>query len=370
MPSFYQDELFQALVATRRLDVRVIYDHPLTADRHELGWTEHCSGYDLQILSPPAKLLQALRVVRNDHGRLHVINGIWAEPVFAAVAIALGISRGRFAIYAEAPDETEPRSRMKRYARYALGQWIAHRAVGMLAVSHYAADFYRALGFVADQIYPFGYFRNTTFSPTMTRSRAALDIVFVGRFVHRKGTDILLEAMLPVFEEFPTLRLSMIGDGPEFDNLTTIARDAGVHDRVVFEGVLSARQMHSRLTCSDLLVLPSRWDGWGLVVNEALCAGIPVIVSDRCGAADLVRNGVNGYVFCSENVRDLRRCIRLALSNNRAPLRRNAAETGSALALPVIAEYVTRCLEHMAGMRPNRPTPPWSTVLSNLEAGR
>ena len=53
-------------------------------------------------------------------------------------------------------------------------------------------------------------------------------------------------------------------------------------------------------------MLPSRFDGWGAVVNEALMVGTPVICSDRCGASDLIENGRNGYVFEAGNARALR----------------------------------------------------------------
>ena len=50
------------------------------------------------------------------------------------------------------------------------------------------------------------------------------------------------------------------------------------------------------MAAADVLVLPSRFDGWGAVVNEALMVGTPVICSDRCGASDVIENGRNGYV--------------------------------------------------------------------------
>ena len=64
--------------------------------------------------------------------------------------------------------------------------------------------------------------------------------------------------------------------------------------------------MQACIAAADLLALPSRWDGWGLVVNEALAVGVPVIASNACGASDLIRQDVNGYVFTSEDAASLR----------------------------------------------------------------
>jgi glycosyltransferase involved in cell wall biosynthesis len=57
-------------------------------------------------------------------------------------------------------------------------------------------------------------------------------------------------------------------------------------------------------------VLPSRFDGWGAVVNEALMVGTPVICSNRCGASDVIENGRNGYVFEAGSARALRERLR------------------------------------------------------------
>ena len=69
----------------------------------------------------------------------------------------------------------------------------------------------------------------------------------------------------------------------------------------------------------DVFVLPSKGPGetWGLAVNEAMACGKPVIVSDKCGCAnDLVENGINGYIFQSENQSELLSAMSLSLSAN------------------------------------------------------
>src|ERR1035441_9791868 len=81
MPSFYQDDMFRELAA--KLDLRVVYDHALTADRRRLGWGALCSGYEFRVLETNQKLQDAIRIARLERDRIHVINGIWAEPAFA-----------------------------------------------------------------------------------------------------------------------------------------------------------------------------------------------------------------------------------------------------------------------------------------------
>jgi glycosyltransferase involved in cell wall biosynthesis len=364
MPSFYQDDLFRALAD--KVDLRVVYDHALTPDRRQLGWAVESSGYQFRVLDSSRKLREAVYIAFSERDRVHVVNGIWAESAFAVAALVLGMAHARFAIYAEAPNDLISRSVPRRVLRSAFGGWVARRACGLLAVSHFAADYYEGLGFTARQLYPFGYFRKSPAAPAVNSSEDVLDIVFAGQLVHRKGIDVLIEAAGPVLKENPSVRLSLIGAGPDRERIAANLLVAGISDRVMLEGVFSSAQMHERLARADLLVLPSRWDGWGLVINEAFAAGIPVIASDRCGAADLICHGVNGYVFRSEDVSDLRSCLRAFLGAARKQMRAAAVQTSSTLRIPIVADYLVACLEHMSGHRPERPTAPWENVVADL----
>jgi glycosyltransferase involved in cell wall biosynthesis len=194
-------------------------------------------------------------------------------------------------------------------------------------------------------------------------------VIFVGQLIPRKGVDLLLEAIRPLFGEQPNLFLSVIGDGSESRSLQASARALGIAARVNFEGTISSNKIQSRLASSDVLVLPSRWDGWGMVVNEALSAGVPVIASDRCGAADLVQEGVNGYVFRSEDVEDLRGCLhRFLKDEDGRGMRAAAASTGRAVSAESAAPYLIECLKHMTGASSTRPIPPWTLATASQDA--
>jgi glycosyltransferase involved in cell wall biosynthesis len=374
MPTHHQEGLFRALAL--RTDLRVVYDHALTAERRQMGWDVACSGYEFRLLHPKRKVREATAIAWAERDRLHVINGIWAEPAFAAALIVLAASGARFAIYAEAPTDRKflgvehRRSPARRVLRSAFGRWVANRATGLLAVSHLASNYYSELGFRARQLYPFGYFRDLPLPSSRDHRTDILDVVFVGRLDYGKGVDILLEAIRPLMSDDRSLRVTLIGEGPDANRIAGVVGANRMADRIVLQGVLPSGQIHQRLVQADLLVLPSRGDGWGMVINEAFAAGIPVIASDRCGAADLICHGVNGYVFRSEGVDDLRSCLRAFLSADRKQMRAAAAQTGSALRIPVVADYLVACLEHMSGHRAERPTAPWEDVVADLRCGR
>lgn len=364
MPSFHQDGLFNALVESGEVELRVVFARETALDRLQLGWKDEERNYSHRFLSRNFVLWDALRIAWSERDRLHIVNGIGAEPSFAVALFALALARSRFAVYAEAFDPRPRAAGMRDLLRDSFGSWIAKRALGMLAISHFAEQFYTHLGFARECVYPFGYFQThnvQTESPARLQAGERIEVIFVGQLIPRKGVDLLLEAMRPLFEDYPDLRLSVIGSGSEAQALQAAAHSFGIADRVTFEGTVSSDMIQSRIAVADALVLPSRWDGWGMVVNEALLAGVPVIVSDRCGAADLIQHGVNGFVFRSEDVDGLRQCLRRFLDkvDDRLTMRSAAAAIGQAVSSETAAPYLIECLKHMTGESNVRPTPPW-----------
>lgn len=364
MPSFYQDDLFRALVATGEVDLRVVFARGLAEERKRLGWGSELGDYPYQWLPPGRRgIAEVVRTARAHRDRVHIINGIWAEPAFAVAFVALSRSGSPFAVYTEAPEPSLRRGPARRLLRYSLGRWVARRASGIFAISHFAEEYYRGLGFREETIYPFGYFRSHAVGsarPEPVGGDGMCEVLFVGQLTHRKGVDLLIEALRPLVATVPGLRLSLIGDGPDRSGLRTLAEEAGLGDHVRFEGVLPHRRILERLETADLLVLPSRWDGWGLVVNEALAAGVPVISSDRCGASDLIREGANGYVFRGGDAADLRRKLSqfLGAGDRRGAMREEARRTGRAVSAESAATYLVECIKTMSGPKP-KPRPPW-----------
>jgi glycosyltransferase involved in cell wall biosynthesis len=123
-------------------------------------------------------------------------------------------------------------------------------------------------------------------------------VLFVGRLVEAyKGVATLVEACALLAERGTACTLLVAGDGPDADSYASLADRLGL-DSVRFLGTLGHAQLCEYYATADVLVLPSRSEPWGFVVNEAMEFGLPIVASDRVGAAaDLVRSGENGYVF-------------------------------------------------------------------------
>lgn len=130
--------------------------------------------------------------------------------------------------------------------------------------------------------------------------------VYVGRLAPEKGLDTLLMAFHQVRTKMPSAVLQLVGSGPLDDELRRQSDALGLGDGVTFLGSMAPDalgEIYGRATC---LVLPSRSEPWGLVVNEALHYGCPVVVSDRCGCVpELVVEGRTGFTFMTDDVDDL-----------------------------------------------------------------
>jgi glycosyltransferase involved in cell wall biosynthesis len=107
-------------------------------------------------------------------------------------------------------------------------------------------------------------------------------VLFVGRLIQRKGLDVLLRAIAGV--ERRPVRLVVIGDGPERDALQALASELGLDDRVQWLGRRSNTEARLWMAQALALLVPSEFEQWGLVVNEAWMAPTLVLGSDTVGA--------------------------------------------------------------------------------------
>jgi glycosyltransferase involved in cell wall biosynthesis len=122
--------------------------------------------------------------------------------------------------------------------------------------------------------------------------------LYVGRLAEEKNVSLLLMSWLDYRKSGGTWPLVLVGDGPEAAALkATVARSPYAAD-VLFPGLKASRDLLPFYAFAGCFVLPSTREPWGLVVNEAMAAGLPVLVSSRCGCVpELVSEGVNGYLF-------------------------------------------------------------------------
>lgn len=147
-------------------------------------------------------------------------------------------------------------------------------------------------------------------------------VLYVGRFDPKKGMDDLLQ-ITPVLEQ--NTGIYFVGGEPTEAHLS-FCEAHGLHN-VHFVGFKKKEALEAYYRASDLLVLPTKSDVWGLVINEAMAQGLPVITTDRCVAGlELVENGVNGYIVPVDDNEALTRAVRSALEQDYRRMGRSSLE--------------------------------------------
>ncbi|MGB3904053.1 MAG: glycosyltransferase family 4 protein [Anaerolineae bacterium] len=149
-------------------------------------------------------------------------------------------------------------------------------------------------------------------------------ILYTGQLIERKGLRYLIEAYGLLRGERPDVSLLVVGYGPQEKELKELCAEQGTED-VHFIGHLDVNEIPRYYGISDLYVLPSTEEVWGLVVNEAMACSLPVITTQRVGAsADLVEDGVNGFVVREADARQLFEAMKRSVQD--AELRRRMAD--------------------------------------------
>ncbi len=121
--------------------------------------------------------------------------------------------------------------------------------------------------------------------------------LFVGMNFEVKGLELILKGMADLFthgDRNPDLKLLVVGKGGR-ERYVAMIHELGIMNRVVFAGV--SEEIEKYYLASDMFVMPSRFDTFGIAVLEAMMAGLPVIITQRVGARDLVSSGVQGFVL-------------------------------------------------------------------------
>ena len=125
-------------------------------------------------------------------------------------------------------------------------------------------------------------------------------ILFVGRLAPEKNISLLISAYNQLKKKHPEAALIIVGDGPKAKDLKAQVRELSITD-VLFSGYIGFPELMKYYKMADVFVLPSVYEPWGLVVNEALAFGLPVVISDKVGCgSDLVKNSENGFVFSDD----------------------------------------------------------------------
>ena len=293
IPSPYQVELFNEIAAQKTLDLSVAYVR--RSDPCRL-WQPAQAEFDSRSIGDSHDAFSAATqlAVKADVAVFNYYNNPLAETLIQCRA-----ETGKpWCFWGERPGLRKPKFAGRLFRQWKLKMLRRSHApiwgIGEFAVQQYKDEFgqdrsYKNVPYYSDLD------RFAPVSVRRDRDSARRVFLFCGSLSRRKGVDLVARAFVRLVRDVPNVQLRIVGDGELRESLRRTLKP--VSERVEFTGFTPWDQLPMVYSDADVLCVPSRYDGWGLVVPEGLASGLPVIASDRMGAAlDLIKPGVNGWL--------------------------------------------------------------------------
>lgn len=348
------------LLDDERVDeIVVVADETVSGARKEMGWSvaqydglDRCKVY----VHPHDKIIENLFDDRQSDSQ-HLFSGIRMDRfVFKCLQVSLAyhIKRG---IITERPNTYDFKHNIpnaKPYWLHRLRFWVQDRKYAkqiqtVFAMGNEAVKFFQSLG-MDWNVYPFCYCTQPSESiDSKTVQDSVLpQYLFCGSLSYRKSPNLIVKGFSRVDASLYG-GVKLIGDGPLFQSLDKEIKENNLEEKIHLLGTKSQTEVPLFMQRADIFILPSIYDGWGAVVNEALQAGCYVICSDAAGASDLILNDERlGSVFHRGNVKQLAEAMSwcnehiLEIRSNR-DFRMQWAEDH--ISGKAVAKYMIDCLE-------------------------
>ncbi len=198
-----------------------------------------------------------------------------------------------------------------------------------------------------------------TFRQAMVkRGNGKLRFIYVGRLATEKNLPVLIQAFAAVSAAAPDkdVELLLLGEGPERSSLEALVSRLDQRKYIHFAGGVAWYDVPDYLAKSDVLVLPSLSEPWGLVVNEAMICEMPVIVSAKCGCVpDLVKHGSNGFIFDPEDQNTLTGALKFFVMNPEkvTPMGQASAALVKRFSASEVASEMVTCYRDLHKARQN-----------------
>lgn len=147
------------------------------------------------------------------------------------------------------------------------------------------------------------------------RMEGGPEILYVGWLIRRKGVELIIAAVSELIERFPSLRLRLVGDGPQRQALERLVAQHGLTEHVVFEGVVPSTKVIDYYARADLFVSMSYSESFGQSLIEAMATGLPVISALNVGSREIVEDSVTGFLVEAGDTAGLVARLRLLLDH-------------------------------------------------------
>jgi glycosyltransferase involved in cell wall biosynthesis len=305
-PGLNQVDFFDALYKREEIELTLIY-----CDRQNPKW----QGSDGSPIRHKHKFLRKVRLIPERIGSIYIYRGILKEvaqhdfdlfvvsgglfPTMLSAMACCNALRIPYTFWGEMIDRAPTRLKIatKTVAIYPL----LRRAQAVMTMGEQARTSYRSIGVPSEKLFELPY--SCDLRPYLAlnnRSRLRANryrIVTVSRLIALKRVDLIIQAFLLLATQYPAWDLVIYGSGPLGSQLIKQVPDS-LANRIVFGGFLKKEDQPKEYQNAHIFAIASDQDGWGMVVPEAMAAGLPVIATNGVQSAQvMIEDGINGYLI-------------------------------------------------------------------------
>lgn len=349
VPAPYRIDFFNEI--SKKCDLEVFFEREIAKDRNTKWFANKPKEFKYTFLKSLGfktdsgiSLNQFKYIFKNKKNI--IIIGNYSTPIGMLSILFMKILKIKFLINADGGFIKEKENIFMKYVKKSL----ISSADSWISSGEYTSKYFIHYGAKKEKIFKYNFtsiFKGEILNQSISKEKKSeikrrlrinerKVIISVGRIIPEKGFVTLLEAMKEVSDEYG---LYIVGGSPSKD-IIDFYGSSGIPSNIHFIDFLSKEELIEYYKSANLFVLPTKGDVWGLVVNEAMSNGLPIITSDKCIAGlELVKENKNGDIFTVDNSSLLSTKIKKILEND------DLMEKMSHNSLEIIKEYT---IEKMA----------------------
>ncbi len=257
------------------------------------------------------KFYSARRLLKNTHV---AIVSSWEVPIYVNVILTAWRRKIPLAVIYESHANSQ---RYKNALIAKIRSWIYNKADLVITFGEYSTSSVKTMGVADHKILSLFNPVDVSWYHEYSNSHRKSEVkghryLYVGQLIERKNVKSLIQAFSLIRNEFDTL--TVVGDGEELNHLKSLVDQKKISDFVRFLGQRDNVEIAQIYSQHHTLILPSVNEVWGLVVNEALASGMHVVVSNKCGVTDLVKD-MQGYFSCGTDESSIANAMQNSCSN-------------------------------------------------------
>jgi|TARA_B110000037_G_C17076634_1_gene488140 glycosyltransferase involved in cell wall biosynthesis len=312
-----------AALAERGFKVNYVANENLSKERIHQGWKMPELG-KVKLLLAPNKDTVIRYALNAPKDSIHLCQGLRGNGLVSYAQRVIRKRNLRHWAMMETVDDTGWTGFIRKILYRILFLYWRNHLTGVLAIGQNTLDWFVARGMERNRVYPFAYFLkkpsiSNLSSPSIKKNmKRPFRFIFVGQLINRKRVDLLIKAIATL--KLKEIEFWIVGNGSEEKRLRSLANIL-LPKKVFWLGVLPIKKIPNVIHQADCLVLPSRFDGWGAVVSEALMVGTPVVCSDKSGSSVIVEASGVGSIFVANNQKSLITSLRTQLKIGQVSLK-------------------------------------------------